>query len=297
MRIFQFFFHKPLTRARLSTIPAVAHYKERLVIDFIPHKRKDRLLTFLENYQQKNQTINAIKSDGNKNKQIVIAIDAGHGGEDPGAIGKRGTMEKTVVFEITKKLKKALENNSRYKVFLTRKGDYFVSLRNRIKKAKDAKASIFISIHADAWIKPEARGASVYVLSSKGASSEAARWLAKKENLSDLVGGEKLVTPNKVIAKTLFDMSTSAQIKNSSILGKDILKELSDISVLHKKNVEGAGFAVLKTPNIPSILVETAFISNPREELRLQSNYHQSRIAKALAKGIKKFIGNSPLKL
>ena len=165
------------------------------------------------------------------------------------------------------------------------------------KKAKDAKASIFISIHADAWIKPEARGASVYVLSSKGASSEAARWLAKKENLSDLVGGEKLVTPNKVIAKTLFDMSTSAQIKNSSILGKDILKELSDISVLHKKNVEGAGFAVLKTPNIPSILVETAFISNPREELRLQSNYHQSRIAKALAKGIKKFIGNSPLKL
>lgn len=288
---------KPLTRARLSTIPAVAHYKERLVIDFIPHKRKDRLLTFLENYQQKNQTKNAKKSDENKNKQIVIAIDAGHGGEDPGAIGKRGTMEKTVVFEITKKLKKTLEKNIKYKVFLTRKGDYFVSLRNRIKKAKDAKASIFISIHADAWIKPEARGASVYVLSSKGASSEAARWLAKKENLSDLVGGEKLVTPNKSIAKTLFDMSTSAQIKNSSILGKDILKELGDISVLHKKNVEGAGFAVLKTPNIPSILVETAFISNPREELRLQSNYHQSRIAKALAKGIKKFIGNSPLKL
>ena len=178
---------------------------------------------------------------------------------------------------------------------MTRNGDYFISLRNRIKKAKRAGASVFVSIHADAWIRPDARGASVYILSDKGASSEAARWMAKKENLSDLVGGE-IISKNDEIAKTIFNMSTSAQIKNSSILGKKVLEELSTISHIHKKTVEGAGFAVLKNPDIPSILVETAFISNPQEENRLRNGLHQEKIASALNNGILTFIKNSKLR-
>ena len=200
-----------------------------------------------------------------------------------------------MVLKIAKRLKRKIEKNPQFKVFLTRNGDYFISLRNRIKKAKRAGASVFVSIHADAWIRPDARGASVYILSDKGASSEAARWMAKKENLSDLVGGE-IMNKNDEIAKTIFNMSTSAQIKNSSILGKKVLEELSTISHIHKKTVEGAGFAVLKNPDIPSILVETAFISNPQEENRLRNGLHQEKIASALNNGILTFIKNSKLR-
>ena len=180
------FSNQPLTRARISSIPAVAHYKERLVIDFIPPKKKDELQRFIENYQKEKNSARGRKTKESK-KPIIIAIDPGHGGEDPGAIGKKGTKEKDVVLKIALRLKRKIEKNPRFKVFLTRNGDYFISLRNRIKKAKRAGASVFISIHADAWIRPDARGASVYILSDKGASSEAARWMAKKENLSDLV--------------------------------------------------------------------------------------------------------------
>ena len=289
-------FHtNPLTRARISSIPAVAHYKDRLVIDFIPAKKKDELLSFLENYERDKGLNKRTQKQKETKEQIIIAIDPGHGGEDPGAIGKRGTKEKDVVLKIAKRLKRKIEKNPQFKVFLTRNGDYFISLRNRIKKAKRADASLFVSIHADAWIRPEARGASVYILSDKGASSEAARWLAKKENLSDLVGGE-IMSKNDEIAKTIFNMSTSAQIKNSSILGKEVLEELSTISHIHKKNVEGAGFAVLKNPDIPSILVETAFISNPQEERRLRNGLHQEKIAIALNNGILSFIKNSKLR-
>ena len=285
----------PLTRARISSIPAVAHYKDRLVIDFIPARKKDELLSFLENYERDKRLNKRTTKQKEDKKQVIIAIDPGHGGEDPGAIGKRGTKEKDVVLKIAKRLKRKIEKNPQFKVFLTRNGDYFISLRNRIKKAKRAGASVFVSIHADAWIRPEARGASVYILSDKGASSEAARWLAKKENLSDLVGGE-IMSKNDEIAKTIFNMSTSAQIKNSSILGKEVLDELSTISHIHKKNVEGAGFAVLKNPDIPSILVETAFISNPQEERRLRNELHQEKIAVALNNGILTFIKNSKLR-
>ena len=289
------FYINPLTRARISSIPAVAHYRDRLVIDFIPAKRKDELLSFLENYQKSKGLNEKTEKQKESKKPIIIAIDPGHGGEDPGAIGKKGTKEKDVVLKIAKRLKRKIEKNPQFKVFLTRNGDYFISLRNRIKKAKRADASLFVSIHADAWIRPEARGASVYILSDKGASSEAARWLAKKENLSDLVGGE-IMSKNDEIAKTIFNMSTSAQIKNSSILGKEVLEELSTISHIHKKNVEGAGFAVLKNPDIPSILVETAFISNPQEERRLRNGLHQEKIAIALNNGILSFIKNSKLR-
>ena len=289
------FYTSPLTRARISTIPAIAHYRDRLVIDFIPPKKKDKLLSFLENYERGKRLNERTENQKESKKAIVIAIDPGHGGEDPGAIGKRGTKEKDVVLRIAKRLKRKIEKNPQFKVFLTRNGDYFISLRNRIKKAKRADASVFVSIHADAWIRPEARGASVYILSDKGASSEAARWLAKKENLSDLVGGE-IISKNDEIAKTIFNMSTSAQIKNSSILGKEVLEELSTISHIHKKTVEGAGFAVLKNPDIPSILVETAFISNPQEESRLRNGLHQEKIAIALNNGIITFIKNSKLR-
>ena len=289
-------FHtNPLTRARISSIPAIAHYRDRLVIDFIPAKKEDELLSFLENYEKEKELNKRAEQQKGIKKPIIIAIDPGHGGEDPGAIGKKGTKEKDVVLKIAKRLKRRIEKNPRFKVFLTRNGDYFISLRSRIKKAKRAGASIFVSIHADAWIRPDARGASVYILSDKGASSEAARWMAKKENLSDLVGGE-IMTKNDEIAKTIFNMSTSAQIKNSSILGKKVLEELSTVSHIHKKTVEGAGFAVLKNPDIPSILVETAFISNPQEENRLRNGLHQEKIASALNNGILTFIKNSKLR-
>ena len=289
-------FHtNPSTRARISSIPAIAHYRDRLVIDFIPAKKEDKLLSFLENYQKEKELNKRAEPQKGIKKPIIIAIDPGHGGEDPGAIGKKGTKEKDVVLKIAKRLKRKIEKNPRFKVFLTRNGDYFISLRSRIKKAKRAGASIFVSIHADAWIRPDARGASVYILSDKGASSEAARWMAKKENLSDLVGGE-IMTKNDEIAKTIFNMSTSAQIKNSSILGKKVLEELSTVSHIHKKTVEGAGFAVLKNPDIPSILVETAFISNPQEENRLRNGLHQEKIASALNNGILTFIKNSKLR-
>ena len=289
-------FHtNPSTRARISSIPAIAHYRDRLVIDFIPAKKEDKLLSFLENYQKEKELNKRAEPQKGIKKPIIIAIDPGHGGEDPGAIGKKGTKEKDVVLKIAKRLKRKIEKNPRFKVFLTRNGDYFISLRSRIKKAKRAGASVFVSIHADAWIRPDARGASVYILSDKGASSEAARWMAKKENLSDLVGGE-IMTKNDEIAKTIFNMSTSAQIKNSSILGKKVLEELSTVSHIHKKTVEGAGFAVLKNPDIPSILVETAFISNPQEENRLRNGLHQEKIASALNNGILTFIKNSKLR-
>jgi N-acetylmuramoyl-L-alanine amidase len=289
-------FHtKPLTRARISSIPSIAHYRDRLVIDFIPAKKKDELLSFLENYQKEKGLKKRAEKQQEGKKPIIIAIDPGHGGEDPGAIGKKGTREKDVVLKIAKRLKRKIEKNPRFKVFLTRNGDYFISLRNRIKKAKRAGASVFVSIHADAWIRPDARGASVYILSDKGASSEAAKWMAKKENLSDLIGGE-ISNKNDEIAKTIFNMSTSAQIKNSSILGKKVLEELSTISHIHKKTVEGAGFAVLKNPDIPSILVETAFISNPQEEDRLRNGLHQEKIASALNNGILTFVKSSKLR-
>ncbi|MDA9689150.1 N-acetylmuramoyl-L-alanine amidase [Betaproteobacteria bacterium] len=289
------FYTNPLTRARISSIPAIAHYRDRLVIDFIPAKKKDELLSFLENYQRGKELDKKLEKQKEGKKSIIIAIDPGHGGEDPGAIGKNGTKEKDVVLKIAMRLKRKIEKSPQFKVFLTRKGDYFISLRNRIKKAKRAGASVFVSIHADAWIRPDAKGASVYILSDKGASSEAARWLAKKENLSDLVGGE-IMNKNDEVAKTIFNMSTSAQIKNSSILGRNVLEELSTISYLHKKTVEGAGFAVLKSPEIPSILVETAFISNPREEKRLKNGLHQEKIASALNNGILTFIKDSKIR-
>ncbi|NYT60103.1 N-acetylmuramoyl-L-alanine amidase [Alcaligenaceae bacterium] len=225
---------------------------------------------------------------------ILVALDAGHGGEDPGAIGPRGTKEKDIVLSIARKLKKLIDAQPNMRAYLTRDNDYFVPLHVRVQKARRVKADLFISIHADAWIKPSARGSSVFALSQNGATSAAARMMAKRENDADLIGGVNLGSHNKQVAQVLLDLSTAAQINDSMRVGDRILSEIGKISRLHKKRVERAGFAVLKAPDIPSILVETAFISNPEEERLLRSPAHQDRIARAMLNGVNHYFSASP---
>lgn len=228
-------------------------------------------------------------------RMITIALDPGHGGEDPGAIGAKGSREKDIVLAVAQRLKAKLEQMPNTRVMLTRDGDYFVPLGTRVEKARKVQADLFVSIHADAWISPTARGSSVFVLSEKGASSSAARWLANDQNKADLIGGANLTgTSDKHLASVLFDLSTTAQINDSLKLGKAVLKEIGGINRLHKASVEQAGFAVLKAPDIPSILVETAFISNPQEEARLNDNAYQDQLANAITNGIRRYFADNP---
>jgi N-acetylmuramoyl-L-alanine amidase len=225
---------------------------------------------------------------------ITIALDPGHGGEDPGAIGRSGSREKDVVLSIAKRLKARIEQQPNMRVMLTRDGDYFVPLHVRVQKARKVQADLFVSIHADAWVEATARGSSVFVLSEKGASSTAARWLANKENAADLIGGVNIKSHDRQLAHVLLDLSTTAQINDSLKLGKAVLGEISGINRLHKAAVEQAGFAVLKAPDIPSILIETAFISNPEEEAKLKDDSYQDRMADAVLKGIRKYFAKNP---
>lgn len=225
---------------------------------------------------------------------ILIALDPGHGGEDPGAIGRGGTREKDVVLSIAKRLKRLIDAQPNMRAYLTRDNDYFVPLHVRVQKARRVKADLFISIHADAWTKPSARGSSVFALSQNGATSAAARYMAQRENEADLIGGVNLGSHNKQVAQVLLDLSTSAQINDSVRVGSRVLGEIGKINRLHKNRVEQAGFAVLKAPDIPSILVETAFISNPEEERLLRSPAHQDRIAQAVLSGINGYFSTSP---
>lgn len=227
-------------------------------------------------------------------RMITIVLDPGHGGEDPGAIGAAGSREKDVVLAIANRLKAKIEQQPNMRVVLTRNGDYFVPLHMRVQKARQAQADLFISIHADAFVQPHARGASVFVLSEKGASSTAARWLARRENNADLIGGVNIKHHNRQLAGILLDLSTAAQIKDSMKLGKSVLGEIGGINRLHKGSVEQAGFAVLKAPDIPSILVETAFISNPEEEAKLNDDAYQSKLADAILKGARKYLAKNP---
>lgn len=220
---------------------------------------------------------------------VTIAIDPGHGGEDPGAIGPSGTHEKTVVLDIGKRLRKKIDNQNDMQAMLTRDSDFFVPLRVRVQKAQRVRADLFVSIHADAFTSPTAHGSSVYALSEHDASSSSAYWLANQENSSDAIGGVQLTKQNPILSKILLDMSTSAQIRDSLHSGKCILDEISKINKLHKLNVEQAGFAVLRAPNIPSILVETAFISNPIEENKLKNETYREQIAEAIFQGIKRY--------
>ncbi|HET9701488.1 MAG TPA: N-acetylmuramoyl-L-alanine amidase [Burkholderiales bacterium] len=227
-------------------------------------------------------------------RQVVIAIDPGHGGEDPGALGRHGTREKDVTLAIARRLKAKIGADPSMKPVMIREGDYFVPLAVRVEKARRAQADLFVSIHADAWIKPTARGSSVFALSERGATSAMARWIAKKENEADLIGGVNLDIADPYLKKTLLDLSQTAQINDSLKLGKQVLAELGQINHLHKDDVEQAGFAVLKAPDIPSILVETAFLSNPDEEKRLRTEAYQEKMAEAVYQGIKRYFAKNP---
>jgi N-acetylmuramoyl-L-alanine amidase len=229
-----------------------------------------------------------------KDRLVIVAIDAGHGGEDPGAKGRLGTREKEVTLAIAKRLKILMDKEPNMRGVLVRDGDYFIPLANRVSKSRRMQADLFVSIHADAWVKPDARGSSVFALSEHGATTTAARLLAQRENQSDTIGGVNLGAQDPALARTLLDLSLTATINDSLKLGKAVLSELGDINTLHKNSVEQAGFAVLKAPDIPSILVETAFISNPEEEKRLKDGAYQERIASAILGGLKRYLAQNP---
>ncbi|GAB2850820.1 N-acetylmuramoyl-L-alanine amidase [Pseudoduganella ginsengisoli] len=227
-------------------------------------------------------------------RMITVVLDPGHGGEDPGALGATGLREKDVVLAIAKRLKGRIEQHPNMRVMLTRDGDYFVPLGTRVEKARKVQADLFVSIHADAFNQPSARGSSVFVLSEKGASSSAARWLANKENEADNIGGVNVQRHDPQVASVLLDLSTTAQITDSLKLGKAVLGEIGGINRLHRGAVEQAGFAVLKAPDIPSILIETAFISNPEEEAKLRDLDYQEKLADAVMSGIRHYFAKNP---
>jgi N-acetylmuramoyl-L-alanine amidase len=293
----------------------VGDYGHRLVLDIYPVVPPDPLMALL-NENTTAMLRDEIKADAapgvnaalkptrgapspRKSKPemirlITVAIDPGHGGEDPGAISRSGTNEKNITLAIARKLKAKIDKEPNMRAALTRDGDYFISLPMRLVKARQLNADLFVSVHADAFIKPHARGSSVYALSERGATSAAARWLAKKENEADLIGGVNLNIKDPYLKQTLLDLSQTATINDSLKLGKEVLLEIGDINHLHKNDVEQAGFAVLKSPDIPSILVETAFISNPDEEKKLKDTAYQDKLAEAILAGIKRYFANNP---
>jgi len=225
----------------------------------------------------------------------IVAIDPGHGGEDPGAIGPTGLREKDVVLAVALQLRDRLDAQPNMRAMLTRDADYFVPLQERVRKARRVQADLFVSIHADAFMRPQARGASVFALSTKGASSAAARWMAARENSADQVGGVNVKqVKDPQLLQAMLDMSTTAQIKDSIKLGNEVLARMGRVGRLHKRHVEQAGFAVLKAPDIPSILVETAFISNPEEESQLRDPTYRQQLVDALATGIKRYFAKNP---
>lgn len=302
------------------TLAPVAAYRHRLVIDLYPAVRSDPLRELLED-RRRPPTDRAAGDPGNDSAGpraqsgatqrdtgtraqsprnpprnaappgvFTIAVDAGHGGEDPGAIGPGGTREKDVVLAIALKLHAQINQQTDMRSVLIRSGDYFVPLGQRVARARRARADLFVSIHADAYIEPHARGASVYVLSERGASSSSARWLAERENGADQIGGVNLAARDRELRRVLLDLSTSAQIRDSAKLAGEVLHQLEQVGRLHKRDAEQAAFAVLKAPDIPSILVETAFISNPDEERRLSDPQHQTRLAEAVFSGIRSYL-------
>lgn len=271
-------------------LPPNQQYGHRLVVDLYPKRSGAKTV-------EVSKPIIDDKSSTRGKRDIVIAIDAGHGGEDPGAIGHGGIYEKRVVLAIAKKLESMLKKEKGFRPKLIRTGDYYVGLRERTKRARESNADLFISIHADAFSSPKAKGASVFALSQRGATSEAARWLADKENSSDLiggVGGVSLDDKEDVLAGVLLDLSMTASLSVSLDLGQTVLNNMGGVSKLHKRRVEQAGFAVLKSPDIPSVLIETGFLSNPSEAKKLKTSRYQATMAKAIFKGIKQYFQQSP---
>ncbi|MES2990519.1 MAG: N-acetylmuramoyl-L-alanine amidase [Pseudomonadota bacterium] len=231
---------------------------------------------------------------GKIDRLIVVAIDPGHGGEDPGAVGQSGLYEKDVVLQIALQLRDRINAMPNMRAMLTRDSDFFVPLHERVRKAQRVQADLFVSIHADAFITPQARGASVFALSQGGASSAAARWMANRENAADAIGGVNIKAKDAAVLRALLDMSTTAQIRDSLKLGGEVLGQIGRVGKLHKRNVEQAGFAVLKAPDIPSILVESAFISNPEEEAKLRDPDYQAQLVRALGVGIQRYFAKNP---
>jgi len=271
------------TRPRSFVVEPNEKYGHRLVVDL------DRADTS----KRARETVRQLPSGDER--PVVIAIDPGHGGEDPGAIGPQGTREKDVVMQISRRLERLVEDEPGMEPFMIRTGDYFVSLRDRIQRARDAEADLFISIHADAFKDPRARGASVYTLSERGASHEAAQWLADRENSADLIGGVKLSDKDDTVASVLMDLSQSASISASLDLGDRLVQQMSGSLRMHRREVMQAGFAVLKAPDIPSILVESAFISNPQEERLLNQREYQDNVAQTVLKGIREYFWENPV--
>lgn len=307
-------------RAQVFTLRPVAEYAHRLVLDLYAAHTDDPLLALLQQLQAEaataapapptrpdmpasTPTVAAIPSPANSPaaagkprtpRAVIVAVDAGHGGEDPGARGRRGTLEKDVTLRIARQLKTLIDAEPGMQAVLVRDGDYYVALRDRVRKARAARADLLVSIHADAFIRPDARGSSVFALSQRGATSAAAGWLARRENEADLIGGVSLDVPDPYLKQTLLDLSQEGNIRHSLKLGQRVLQELGGINTLHKPRVEQAAFAVLKAPDIPSILVETAFISNPGEEKKLRSASYQRRMAAAILAGIKQYFEDHP---
>lgn len=317
---------KSEVKPQLFDLKPVGEYGYRLVLDVYPAHPVDPLMALVEpapvsetpTAQQEKQTIEEKprltpsmglgKADTQpapvqsraqnlpelRARTLIIAIDAGHGGEDPGAHGRGGANEKDVTLAIARKVKALIDDQPNMRGLLIRDGDYFIPLGVRVVKARKANADLFVSIHADAFIKPDARGSSVFALSEHGATSTAARWLAKKENEADLIGGVNIAVKDPYLARTLLDLSQTATINDSMKLAKHVLNGLGDINALHSGHVEQAGFAVLKSPDIPSILIETAFISNPSEERRLTDEDYQTKLASAILGGIKRYFAQNP---
>ena len=323
---------KQAAAPQIFTLEPVAAYKHRLVFDLYPSEARDPLLALIREKEQAEREAAAALRDAlgdfigrvqggqvakapaasapqqtttpkppspelirKVERLIVVALDPGHGGEDPGAVGPRGLKEKNVVLAVALELRERLNAQAGMRAFLTRDADYFVPLADRVKKARRVQADLFVSIHADAFMTPKARGASVFALSDGAATSATARWIANKENAADIVGGVNVKAGNDVhVMRALLDMSTTAQIKDSLRAGHEVLGQLDRVGYLHKPRVEQAGFAVLKAPDIPSILVETAFISNPDEEAKLADPGYRKQLVDALAAGIKRYFAKNP---
>ena len=313
---------------QLFALMPVAAYQHRTVFDLRPVQERDPLLALIaEKDQAEQQAAQSVQDalgefigrvdrpkahlppggasgvppaappntpQGKIDRLIIVALDPGHGGEDPGATGPRGLKEKDVVLAIALRLRERINALPGFRAMLTRDADFYVPLDQRVQKARRVQADLFVSIHADAFLTPQASGASVFALSDRGATSAAARWMAERENAADLVGGANLKAKDATVIRTLIDMSTAAQIKDSLKLGGEVLQRIGRVGRLHKGQVEQASFAVLKAPDIPSILVETAFISNPAEEAKLRDPAYREQLVDALTAGIQRYFAKNP---
>jgi N-acetylmuramoyl-L-alanine amidase len=294
---------KAEVKPQIFTLAPVGDYGHRLVLDIYPTEPVDPILALLQKPAVKPEPSPggpAPKTPSGKaqieptERLVTIAVDAGHGGEDPGAKGRRGTYEKTVTMLIARKLKALIETEPSMRAILIRDGDYFLELKDRVEKAQVVNADVFVSVHADSFAKPHARGSSVFALSERGATSVAARELANRENQADFIGGFNVKSKDPYVKMTIADLSLTQQISDSLKLARAVLGELGDVNSLHRGRVEQASFAVLKAPQIPSILVETAFISNPEEEKRLKDEAYQEKIARAILRGVKTYLSKNP---